>query len=151
MSLTKQIKLNIPIFEFSPYIIWEMIPKWYFLRASLASPHWNCSQPYLDCNTVTKKWGILWYSRHPKWILRYLLQPFHYYTSELATTIEKRYLSHDRPNTKSNKTSTSNPQRNFLRGGAHGTHKRNLTLHFNKTPPTWFHLLQNVSIDIVVN
>ena len=73
-------------------------------------------------------------------------------TSELATTIEKRYLTHVRPNTKSNKKqSTSNPQRNFLRGGAHGTHKRNLTLHFNKTPPTWFHLLQNVSIDIVVN
>jgi hypothetical protein len=58
-------------------------------------------------------------------------------TSELATTIEKRYLTHVRPNTKSNKKqSTSNPQRNFLRGGAHGTHKRNLTLSFNKTPPT---------------
>jgi hypothetical protein len=57
-------------------------------------------------------------------------------TSELATTIEKRYLTHVRPNTKSNKKqSTSNPQRNFLRGGAHGTHKRNLTLYFNKTPP----------------
>ena len=35
-----------------------MTPKWYFLRASLASPHWNYSQPYSDCNTITKLWGV---------------------------------------------------------------------------------------------